>query len=331
MSRRLTVIAPIHNESENVHLLVERTAAVARQLVGWELELLLVDDGSTDATIQRLDELRAQGLGVGYLRLSRNCGHQAALQAGLMAAQGDAVISMDGDLQHPPEYIPQMLSAFEAGADIVQMVRKQQARGQKGLFSHWFYQFFRKATGVHIVPNACDFRLLSRRSLDALNRIPEREKFFRGLIPTLGFKQVTMEYDEAKRLHGRASFTFKKSLRLAVKALFDFSTLPLRAVFYGGLLIAILSFLWGVGSVIWKLAYWHYVEPGYTDIIVAILFFGGCMLLSVGVLGRYMIMILEQVRGRPSFIIMDYALPAPLAQTSAPTNRPRPETTAMAS
>lgn len=316
--RRLaTVTAPMHNESANLPALVERIRAVAERLVGWDLELLLVDDGSRDDSITVLQRIQAAGIPVGYIRLSRNFGHQSALAAGMAMARGDVVITMDADLQHPPEDIPRMLQAHEQGADVVQMVRRHGVGGSKGVFSRLFYTCFAHLTQIRIVPDAADFRLLGRRVLDVLNNIPEREKFLRGLIPSLGFNQVCLTYEQAERLHGKASFNFRKSLKLADKALFDFSTVPLKAVFWGGLILAILSFSWGVGSVIWKLLRWHEVVPGYTDIITALLFLGGCIVLSVGVVGRYLIMILEQVRGRPSYIVMDYVPPHPLAGSQA--------------
>ncbi len=317
-SRRLvTVVAPVHNEELNVPLLADRIAAVASGLPNWDVELLLVDDGSRDGSVAAIERLRAEGRAIGLVRLSKNFGHQAALQAGLLLAKGDAVISMDSDLQHPPEEVPRMLAAFEEGADVVQMVRSERNVGTKGLFSGAFYKVFQMLSGAQIVADASDFRLLSRRFVDALNAIPEREKFLRGMVPMLGFRQVQLHFDEAKRIHGRPSYSFRRSFRLGMKALFDFSTVPLQVIFWLGLTLAVASFVAAIISIIMKLLYWHDITPGYTDIIVAILFLSGTLLFSVGVLGRYLMMIVEQVRGRPAFVVMETLQPAPLGSTKA--------------
>ena len=315
--RLLCVVVPVHNEAENLSTLVTRIQTQADALDHWDVELLLVDDGSTDDSVGVMKRLRSNGIGVGYVRLSKNCGHQAALNAGLESSIGDAVITMDSDLQHPPEEIPRMLAEFERGADVVQMVRSDATGGGKGLLSRVFYQTFNRLSDTQIVPNAADFRLMSRRALDALLRIPEREKFLRGMIPALGFKQVALEFQEADRLHGVPSYTFRSSLKLARKALFDYSTVPLHGVFWAGMTIAALSFMFGIGHLAWKLIAWEKVEPGFTDLITAIFFLSGCVLASVGILGRYMIMILEQVRGRPAYIVMDHVQGTPLAGTKS--------------
>ncbi len=309
---RLCVVISMHNEAENLDVLVERLRRVIDQLDGWEVQLLFVDDESTDDSVLKLQQMRERGLPVAYLRLSRRFGHQAAIAAGLMAAGGEAVIIMDADLQHPPEVIPDMVEAFVKGADVVQMIRSVPRRGSKGLFSRVFYRFFNAISDTPIVPDAPDFRLLSRRVVDVVNQIPEREKFHRGLIPSLGFTQVVLGYDEADRLAGSPTYSLRSSLRLAWKALFDYSTIPLRLVFWAGTTIAMLSFTFGVGFVIVKLIWWHSAVPGFTDLIFSILFMSGCILMSIGILGRYLIMILEQVRGRPAFTVMEHVEGGPL-------------------
>jgi polyisoprenyl-phosphate glycosyltransferase len=315
-SRRLvTVVAPVHNEAQNIPVLASRLAEVARTLPGWDVQLLLVDDGSRDSSVATIERLRREGMGVGLVRLSRNFGHQAALQAGLLHAAGDAVVSMDSDLQHPPEELPRMLAALDEGADVVQMVRAQKTVGMKGMLSRGFYRIFQIASGAPIVADASDFRLLSRRFVDALNHIPEREKFLRGMVPMLGFRQVQLHFDEARRLHGTPSYSFRRSFRLGMKAMFDFSTVPLQVIFWLGLTMAIASFSAGIVSIVVKLVHKDKITPGYTDTIVAILFLSGTILFSVGVLGRYLMMILEQVRGRPAFVVMETLAPMPLTKT----------------
>jgi dolichol-phosphate mannosyltransferase len=328
VKRQLCVVVPVHNEMENLVELTTRLAKVAGLLSNWDVRVLLVDDGSRDASVERMREIRAAGLPIGYARLSRNFGHQAAITAGMELASGDAVITMDSDLQHPPEEIPRMIEAFEQGADVVQMVRSDpaDAGASKGLLSEWFYRAFNHLSDTRIVPNASDFRLVSRRVLDVFLRIPEREKFIRAVFPSLGFRQVALEFDQAERRHGRPSYTFRSSLRLARKALFDYSTVPLHFVFWLGLTISLLSFAVGFGHFVWKLIHWNQVVAGFTDVITAIFFLSGCILASLGIVGRYLMMILEQVRGRPPFVVMDHvpgeALQPLAAEASVQSRQP---------
>jgi glycosyltransferase involved in cell wall biosynthesis len=318
MSKLLTVVVPVHNEATNVEPLVTRLQAVAAGLAGWEMKVLFVDDGSGDGTVTKIRQLRERGIPIGYLRFSRNFGHQAALEAGAAVAEGEVVVTMDGDLQQPPEAIPRMLQAFAEGAEVVQMARTRPQRGQKGFFSRYFYRFFFRLSGVDIVQDAPDFRLMSRRVVEILKGIPEREKFLRGLLPSLGFAQATLLFDEDPRFSGRPAYTFAKSWRLARKAIFDFSTLPLQAVFYAGTILAVASFAYGVANVVKKLVAWQSMVPGFTDLITSVLFLSGCTLAALGVVGRYMITILEHIRGRPTFVIVERAEPRVLQPPPPP-------------
>jgi len=334
--KRLCVVVPVHNEAENLRELASRLAKVAASLDGWTTETLFIDDGSEDESVAVLERLRASGMPVGYARLSKNCGHQAALCAGLEAAEGDAYVTLDSDLQHPPEEIRQMIAQHELGYDVVQMVRADPTAGGKGIFSRVFYQAFNHLSDTRIVPNAADFRLISRRVRDVLVRIPEREKFLRGLIPSLGFKHVMLEFHEGQRIHGRPTYSFRASLRLARKALFDYSTVPLQAVFWMGMFISLMSFGFGLGHLITKLIYRGSITPGFTDTITAIFFLSGCILASLGTVGRYLMMILVQVRGRPAFVIMDRVPGGAIEQAAtetaaAPTVMPAPTAMAAAS
>jgi dolichol-phosphate mannosyltransferase len=317
-ARHLTVVVPLHNEAENVEDLVRRICgAMAPEAGRWVVDLLLVDDGSTDATLARVEALRADGWPLGFLQLSRNFGHQAAIAAGLHHAVGDVVVTMDGDLQHPPEELPRMLRAFEHGADVVQMVRTERASGSKGLLSAWFYRTFIRISHTRLVPNASDFRLVTRQVVEVLLRIPERDKFLRGLIPSLGFRQVQLQFDEGERLRGTPSYDFRRSLRLARKAIFDYSDAPLEAVFYLGTLMAAASFLVGLGHVLKKVLFWEEVTAGFTDIITAIFFLGGCTLVALGIVGHYQRIILEQLRGRPAWVVRRHAAPSISAMKDA--------------
>jgi dolichol-phosphate mannosyltransferase len=316
--RLLTVVVPLHNEAENVGDLVQRIcAALAPEAGRWTTEVLLVDDGSTDATMALVEALRADGWPVGFLQLTRNYGHQAAMAAGLHHAEGDVVVTMDGDLQHPPEELPRMLRAFERGAEVVQMVRTEQAGGSKGLLSAWFYKIFNRISDTHLVPNASDFRLVTRQVAEVLVRIPERDKFLRGLIPSLGFRQVQLEFSEPARLRGTPSYSLGRSLRLAGTAIFNYSDAPLGAVVYLGMIMATASFAVGLAHLAKKLLWWEEVTAGFTDIITAIFFLGGCTLVALGIVGHYQRIILEQLRGRPAWVVRRHVGPAQLARASA--------------
>jgi dolichol-phosphate mannosyltransferase len=312
VQERLVIVIPIHNEADNLDALVERITKATADLHGWSTELLFVDDGSTDNSLAKLHDMRTRGIPVGYISLFRNFGHQAALAAGIEAADGDAVITMDGDLQHPPEDIPRMIAAFETGAEIVQMVRNQPANNSKGMLSRLFYKVFSLTSQSDIVIDASDFRLLGRKVVVVLRQIPERSKFLRGLIPSLGFPLVTLPYAEAPRTHGVPSYSFAKSLRLANQALFDFSTVPLRFVFWFGTTLAFVSFCFGVGHVAVKFVERERIVPGFTDIIASILFLSGCILALLGIVSRYLILILDQLRGRPLFLIKERVPGQPL-------------------
>ena len=315
--RQVSIVIPVHNEVDNIAPLVKAVCEAVAASPLWNVGLLFVDDGSTDGSVDAIESMRASGYPVGYVSLTRNFGHQAAIEAGLCAAAGEAVITMDGDLQHPPHEIPRMLAAVDQGADVVQMVRDLPATGHKGLLSRFFYLFIGLVTKTEITPSAADFRLVTRPVIEVLKRIPEREKFLRGLIPTLGFRQVILKYRERERLTGKPSFTFAKSWRLAGKAVFDFSTVPLRLVFWSGVILAAISCIAGLGHIINKLVRSETIVPGYTDIIVSILFLSGCILASLGVLGRYLILILEQVRGRPAYVVAAVVLPEPSSSAKA--------------
>ena len=304
-TKKLVVIVPAHNEEANLEALVRQVCAV--EVDGWETELLIVDDGSSDGSLATLKELRATGWPVGFLSFTRSFGQQAALEAGLLEADGDAVITMDADLQHPPSEIPRMVAAHEAGADVVQMVRDRAAPGTRGIFSRLFYWTLAQSVPVEVVSGASEFRLISRRVLDAIKRIPESGKLFRTLIPSLGFPQVHLQFAEAERVAGTPVFTFTSSFRVAARTIFSYSTLPLEVVFWMGLILAVISFGVGLGHVIVKLLWWDEIHPGFTDVITAIFFLSGCILLSVGILGRYLMIALEQIRGRPTFVVRERA------------------------
>lgn len=299
------VVIPVHNEAENIEALVSRLDKVFAGLPDVQPSYLFVDDGSNDHTLDKIMICAEKGSPAGYLELSRNYGHQAALEAGIVNADGDVVITLDGDLQHPPEEIPNMLKAYAGGYDIVHMVPNKAVRG----YTRGFYRFFKLISNSGHVPVGSDFRLMSRRVVEVIKNIPEQGKIIRVLSTSLGFRQQVLNYQQDKRHAGSASYSLVSLFFLALNMIFNYTTFPLRLVFYSGLILAILSFLFGAAQLIMKLMHGSAIVTGYTDIIVSLTFLSGSILLAIGIIGRYLESILEQVRQRPSFIVKNKQIP----------------------
>ncbi len=296
----VSIVIPCCNEAENI---VPLFSALEKACGNLDREYLFVNDGSTDSTGPILEELAAQHPHINVLTLVRNAGHQSALRAGLKVSRGQYVITLDADLQHPPELIPIILEKAREGYEVVQMVRDAPQRGLfKNIFSWLFYKLFNLLSDVSIPPQGADFRLLNRYACDVLNALPERNLVFRAIIPYLGFHTATLPFSLHPRFHGKAVFTFRKSLQLGSQALFDFSTMPLRLGYKLGLIISSLAFLYGIFNVAAKF-FTDMNVPGYTDIIASILFLGGLILLYQGILGRYLLVLLEQSKNRPEYLI----------------------------
>jgi dolichol-phosphate mannosyltransferase len=277
----------------------------AWQAAGVRGELLFVDDGSRDATPERLAALRAADPDVKVVRLTRSFGHQAALAAGLRFARGDCVVTLDGDLQHPPERIPEMLEAWRAGADVVHTVRRDAAGvagGWKERASRAFYGLMRRMSRTPIVPAGADFRLLDRRAVDALNELEEHFVFLRGLVPWLGFREAQLAYDVEARFAGRSKYRLRPMLRLALDGLVSFSVLPLRVIGLLGLVTAAFGVAFGVFALVAHLT-GRVEASGWTSLVVLVLVFGGVQLLSLGVVSEYVGRIYEEVKRRPRYVI----------------------------
>ncbi len=240
------IVVPVHNEQDNIAELARRVWAVVQPIADYDFRLLFVDDGSTDNTVLQITQLQAQPLPVGLIKLTKNYGHQAALDAGLMLANTDLVITMDGDLQHPPEEIPRMLEAYRLGADVVQMKRENLSWHPKGLLSLGFYTFFNWVSPVKMVSNAADFRLLSTVALQKLRTAGERSKMLRVEVPALGLRQIYLGYQQDERKHGVPSYTFSSSYQLAVDTVFLYSKFPLHVLLGLAMLSVLFCLLAGV-------------------------------------------------------------------------------------
>jgi dolichol-phosphate mannosyltransferase len=317
----LSVVAPLFNEEGNVAELVRRLRAAADGAPGIDgYEIVLVDDGSTDRTVDRLLAQAAIDPRLVVVRLSRNFGHQLAATAGLDIARGDAVILIDADLQDPPELIPAMVERWHAGFDVVYAVRrKRKGESRFKLWSAWFfYRVSRRLTKVSIPVDTGDFRLMSRRVVDALKAIRERHRFIRGLVSWVGYPQTSLEYDRDERFAGETKYPFSKMLRFAVDGITSFSDVPLRLASYVGFTVSGIAFVVGIFEIALRL-FTGYNLPGYTSLIFAVLFLGGVQLIGIGILGEYIGRIYEEIKLRPLYLLagVERAEPAPLAERSS--------------
>jgi glycosyltransferase involved in cell wall biosynthesis len=298
----LSLVAPVYNEEQLIELFVRRACAA---LADYTFELVLVDDGSSDATPQLLDQLADQDPRVRVIHLSRNFGHQAALTAGLEHAIGDVVAMIDADLQDPPELIPTMIQHWQQGSDVVYAVRKER-QGEtafKLATASWFYKLFDKLAQVNLEPNSGDFRLLDRGALDALLAMTERSRFLRGMTVWVGFTQTAVPYERDARHAGETKYTLRKMLRFSLDAIASFSHLPLQLATYVGIVSAGVAFI-AIPVVIGLRLAGSYL-PGFGSITIAILLLGGIQLIALGVIGEYVGRIYDEVKHRPLYIVRE--------------------------
>jgi glycosyltransferase involved in cell wall biosynthesis len=300
----VSIVVPVLNEEGCVAELARRVAA-ALEATNTRYELLFVDDGSRDNTAAAIAEVRKSDPTVKTIRFTRSFGHQAALAAGFQHASGDAVVTMDGDLQHPPEFIPTLVSAWLEGIDVVNTIRQSTPNtrfGSKELLGGAFYRVMSALTPVSIKPAAADFRLLDRRVVDAFNGLEERFIFVRGLIPWLGFEEVYFDYDVGERFAGRSKYPFWSMFRLALDGIFSFSVVPLRLISLLGFGTTLFGIAFGTFSIISHLA-GNVDGTGWTTLVVLILIFGGIQMLSIGIVSEYIGRTYEEVKRRPRYVI----------------------------
>lgn len=299
-------IIPLFNEEET---LGETYRRVARVMDGLDApgELILVDDGSRDHSLEMMRDLRQRDSRVRYISLARNFGHQIAVTAGLRFAQGDAVIVLDADLQDPPELIPTMVERWRAGYHVVyaQRTARRHEGATKKLFAYMFYRVLRVLTDVDIPSDTGDFCLMDRKVVDVLNALPERGRYLRGLRAWIGFRQTAVPFEREPRFAGEVKYTFRKSFSLAVNGIASFSRVPLRLATYLGLIVACFALV-----MIMLVLYWRIFRPaapliGYTIITSAIFFLGAVQLLCLGIIGEYLGRVYDEVKGRPIFTIKE--------------------------
>jgi polyisoprenyl-phosphate glycosyltransferase len=306
----LSIVVPLYNEEGNVDPLLERIVAIVERLPGRpSYEIVLVNDGSTDKTLAKIREQVERRPHLVLVNLSRNFGHQLAATAGVDVAAGDAVVLMDGDLQDPPELIDLFVRKWHEGYDVVYAVRRTR-KGEspfKLFTARIFYRTIRHLTKVSIPVDTGDFRLMSRRVVEALKRSPERHRFLRGLVSWVGFNQIGIDYDRDERHSGMTKYPLPKMLRFAIDGITSFSEVPLRFASYLGFFSSAIAFIYALIVVVFKL--FSLSPPAYTkgwaSTIVAILFLGGVQLISLGILGEYIGRIYDEVKGRPLYLISE--------------------------
>ena len=304
--KKISFVVPVFIEEENIHEFHRRLTQVMAPLP-YDYEILFIDDGSKDRTSQLIRELAEKDPHVQGYVFARNFGHQLALTCGLDQSTGDAVISMDGDLQHPPEMVPELLKKWEEGYEIVQTVRKatEDATWFKNITSRLYYKLINSMSEVRVTPGGSDFRLMDRKAVDALNRFRERARFIRGMVNNLGFRYTTLEFVAPPRFAGHSKFSLRKMLRFALDGITAFSRVPLRLALYVGCIAGLGSILL-IGHVIYVKYIIQDAVPGWTTLAAAEFFLGGVELIGIGIVGEYVGRIFDEVKQRPLYIIREH-------------------------
>ncbi len=303
--RLVSLICPVYNEAPSVHRFVDRASALARELAApYVLEVIFIDDGSKDETLQTLISCQAHYPWIRIVELSRNFGKEAALSCGIDLANGDCAIPIDVDLEDPLELIPQMIEIWESGFEVVLAKRESRPNDSwmKRTSATFFYRIHNRLATLQLPQDVGDFRLLDRIVIDALKSMPERQRFMKGLFAWVGFKQATIGYVRGRRDYSESRFSFWKLWNLAVEGITSFSTLPLRIWTYLGLFIAVSSMGFGL-FIIGHALFLGREVPGYASMMTVILFLGGIQLIGLGVIGEYLGRNYMESKGRPIYVI----------------------------
>ncbi len=295
----ISIIIPVYNEEANIIPVSEAIDLHVKE----NYEILFVNDGSTDSSFYVIEEQSVRDHRVKCISLSRNFGHQNALMAGMKNAEGDIIILMDGDLQHPPALIPSMLQAIENGYDLVHTSRSNNNNGSflKKITGGIFYKFINSISDTRIEPNVADFRAFTRKVLNSILKFNEKELFLRGIFSWVGFKSITIPFQAPVRLHGQTKYSFSKMMRLALKGTTSFGFKPLRVALLLGTFISLTAFAFAVFALI---AYFNgNTVPGWASLIIGIMLLGGTQLLAIGLIGEYIASLFIEVKNRPVYLI----------------------------
>lgn len=304
----ISVLIPAYNEEECLHELYKRVSSVLSKLENYDYEILIVNDGSKDKTLEILHDLNAKDKHLQYVNLARNYGKEIAMAAGLDYVKGDVVVILDADLQIPPEYIPEMLSYYEEGYDDVYGRRK--SRNDESFFKRLgtkiYYKALQSLTRVDILKNTSDFRLLSRRAVEALKQYKEQRRYTKGLFALIGFKKKEFIYEPVKRYAGKSKWNYFSLINLAIEGITSFSTFPLRLSSFLGIIVATIGFIYILFLILKTIIFGEPVR-GYPTLLSIIVFLGGIQLLSLGVIGEYLGRIFDEVKNRPLYFVEKYS------------------------
>jgi polyisoprenyl-phosphate glycosyltransferase len=318
----ISVVSPVYEEEE---VLPHFHRVLGKVLDGladeYDAEIILVDDGSRDGTLPLLRQMAAADPRVRFFSFSRNFGHQAAITAGLENARGDAVVTLDCDLQHPPSLIPDLVRKWREGYDVVATVREENRTvgAWKRLTSHLFYRLMRLLSEEEVREAASDYQLLSRKALEALLRMQETHRFLRGMVNWLGFPTATVPFRVAEREAGESKFTFRRLTAFATDALLSFSKIPLRLPFFLGAAVAFVGLLYAAYGIARTVVVGEPLEPGWFTVLATLHLIGGSILCSISLVGEYVGRIYEQVKGRPLYLLKETSPEIPAASAKQKT------------
>ena len=303
--KKISLVIPMYYEEQVAEECYRRTRNVLKSIEEYDYEIIFINDGSKDKTLEILETIAKEDNKVKVISFSRNFGHQSAVTAGLKYATGDAIIIIDADLQDPPELIPDMLKYWENGYDVIYGKRKKREGESafKLLTAKVFYETLNKLSDVEIPKDTGDFRLVDKKVVDVVNNLPEHNKFLRGLFSWVGFRQYAYEYERKERFAGKTKYPLKKMMKLAKDGIFSFSTKPLKIVGGLGIISVIISIAILIYAILSYAYSWNNLTPGWTSIMCTITFLGGVILLSLWMIGEYIGRIYEETKQRPQYII----------------------------
>lgn len=304
MAKLISYVLPVYNESEGVEQFYAELKKSLAKLKSYKFELIFINDGSRDDSLTKLLSIHEQDSRVKVINFSRNFGHQKAITAGLDYAVGDAVVIMDTDLQDPPSVSLELIQKWEEGFEVVYAKRaKRKDTFFKRVTANWYYRLLSKLSEIEIPRNTGDFRLLDRKAVNYLNKFREQNRYMRGLVSFLGFKQTAVEFDRDARFAGKTGYSWGKMIRLALDGIAGFSTAPLRMIAWMGFAVAFFSVLGILYALLVRLLSPETVVSGWTFLIIAIFFIGGVQMIMLGILGIYIGRIYTEVQGRPLYIV----------------------------
>jgi len=305
--KKITLLIPAYNEELSLPSLYKELVGLMGNQSNYEWEVLFVNDGSKDKTLECIKELRVSDKRINYVDLSRNFGKERAMLAGFDYATGDATVIMDADLQDPPSLIPEMIKYWEEGYDDVYALRKDRGKESwlRKKLSLAFYDILQRSTRIEVLPNVGDFRLLDRSCIEALKKLRESERYTKGMFCWIGFRKKEIKFDRGNRTAGNSSWNFISLFGLAIEGITSFTTVPLRFATIMGVIVSLTSFIY-IMYIILKVFLWGEPVQGYPSMMCVILFLGGVQLLSLGIIGEYLSRVFCESKNRPTYIARDY-------------------------